>query len=172
MNTFAIKCIPYFLYFYLTLYHISDNIIIFNKKIKRACACRRSVIIHRLTSDQHDDYCKDFLSVGIGRYVPEAYGRETAEGEIKGRDITTLEKITALHVLDKRVSIRECDLKRAYSKRTRADGLLLCSARRCYCENKTDAYRWLKCRANQPCSSGSVSRRFLWRTFKKHEIPG
>lgn len=84
------------------------------------------VIIHRLTSNQHDDYCKDFLSVGIGRYVPETYGRETTEGEIKGRDITTLEKITALHVLDERVrvSIRECDLKRARVLETYSRGWL------------------------------------------------
>lgn len=137
----------------------------------------RSVIIYRLTSDQHDDYCKDFLGVGIRRYVPEAYGREAAEGEIKRRDITTLEKLQYYTLGRKGSPLGVSPLKSAisngaYSRGTRADGLLLCSARRCYCESKTDACRWLKCRANQPCSSGSVSRRFLWRTFKKCEIPG
>jgi len=65
---------------------------------------RTFVIIYRLTSDQHDDYCKDFLGVGIRRYVPEAYGRETAEGEIKRRDITTLEKLQ-YYTLDKRIRV-------------------------------------------------------------------
>lgn len=72
----------------------------------------KSVIIYRLTSNQHDDYCKDFLSISIGRHVPEAYRRETAEGEIKRRDITTLKKLQR-YTLGKRVgvSIKECDLK-------------------------------------------------------------
>lgn len=49
-------------------------------------------IIYRLTSDQHDDYCKDLLGVGIGRHVSKAYGRKATEGKIQRRDVATLEK--------------------------------------------------------------------------------
>lgn len=42
----------------------------------------RFIIVCRLTSDQHDDYCEDFLGIGIGRHVPKAHGRKTTEGKI------------------------------------------------------------------------------------------
>lgn len=59
--------------------------------------CNKSVIIFRLTSDQHYDYCKDFLSVSIGRHISEAHGCKAAKGEIKRRDIATLEKLHCYH---------------------------------------------------------------------------
>jgi len=69
-------------------------------------------MICRLTSDQHDDYCKDFFSVGVGRHISEAHGREAAKGEVKCRDIATLEKLHC-HTGQKgsRVAINISDLK-------------------------------------------------------------
>lgn len=96
---FYYKVFHAYILFTFINYYITGNIFInftlslIKRLNARVSVSDRSVIIYRLTSDQHDDYCKDFLSVGIGRYVPKAYGREAAEGEIKRRDITTLEKL-------------------------------------------------------------------------------
>jgi len=51
-----------------------------------------TIVICQLTSDQHYDYRKNLLGVGIGCHVAEAHGREAAEGEVERRNIATLEK--------------------------------------------------------------------------------